>query len=287
MTTQKSNTSNKINSPTPIIWCPGCWNFQILAGVKNVLNEELKKGKKKEDFAMVAGIGCHAKIFDYINLNGINTLHGRVLPTCMGIKIGNPNLNVLGFSGDGDAYAEGMEHLIHAARYNSNFKYLVHNNQVFALTVGQPTPVTERGFKDKTTPLGVKMAPLNPLKLMLAAGAGFVARVYADVKQIEYVLKEALKHKGFAFIEVVQPCLIFHPDAEYKNKFYSLEEKGHDKTNFEQAWKRASEFDYDIPHTEKIPTGIFYQKEKPVFEDLYPQLAELKKKKIGWKDVRR
>jgi len=133
----------------------------------------------------------------------------------------------------------------------------------------------------------VKTVPLNPLKVMLASGASFVARVYADVKQIEYVLKEALKHRGFAFIEVIQPCLIFHPDAEYKNKFYSLEEKGHDKTSFEQAWKKANEFDYDIPHIEKIPTGIFYQKEKPVFEDLYPQLAELKKKNIGWKDVKR
>jgi 2-oxoglutarate ferredoxin oxidoreductase subunit beta len=280
-------TNTSLNTTTIPNWCPGCWNFQILAAVKNVISEEIKKGKKKEDFAIVAGIGCHAKIFDYINLNGINTLHGRVLPTCLGMKVGNPNLNVIGFSGDGDAYAEGMEHLIHAARYNSNFKYFVHNNQVFALTVGQPTPTTERGYKDKTTPLGVKLHPLNPIKIMLASGASFVARVYADAKQIEYVFKEALKHKGFAFIEIIQPCLIFHPDPEYKNKFYSLEESKHDKTSFEQAWKKASEFDYDIPHTEKIATGIFYQKEKPIFEEQYSQLMDLKKKKIGWKDIKR
>ena len=280
-------TDTNLNTLTIPNWCPGCFNFQILAGVKNVISEQLKKGKKKEDFAIASGIGCHAKMFDYINLNGINTLHGRVLPTCLGMKIGNPNLNVIGFSGDGDAYAEGMEHLIHSARYNSDFKYFVHNNQVFALTVGQPTPVTERNFKDKTTPLGVKIAPLNPIKIMLASGAGFVARVYAEREQIEYVFREALKHKGFAFIEVIQPCLIFHPDAEYKCKFYSLEDVKHDKTNFEQAWKRAQEFDYDIPHTEKIPTGIFYQKEKRIFEEQYPQLVDLKKKKIGWKDVRR
>src|SRR3989344_9641020 len=129
-------------------WCPGCFNFSILAGVKNVLQERIKTEKDREKFAIVSGIGCHAKIFDYLNLNGLNALHGRVIPICLGMKIGNPNLNVIGFSGDGDAYAEGMEHLIHAARYNSDFKYIVHNNQVFALTVGQPTPVTERGFKD-------------------------------------------------------------------------------------------------------------------------------------------
>ena len=252
------------NLSTPIIpnWCLGCFNFQVLAGVKKVLAEEIAKGKET---AIVSGIGCHAKIFDYINLPGINTLHGRVPPTCLGMKVANPKLNVIGFSGDGDAYAEGMEHLIHAARFNSNFKYFVHNNQVFALTVGQPTPTTEVGYKDKTTPLGVKTYPINPIKLMLAAGASFVARVYADVNQIEYVLKEALEHKGFAFIEILQPCLIFHPDRGYKEKTYSLEEKGHDKTNWNEAMKRAEEFDYNT--IKRIPLGIFYQVEKPVYEE--------------------
>ena len=266
-------------------WCPGCYNFQILAGVKKVLEEKINAGQKKENFMMVSGIGCHGKIFDYINLNGIHTLHGRVLPTCLGMKIGNPNLTVLGFSGDGDAYAEGMEHLIHAARYNSDFKYFVHNNQIFALTVGQPTPTTEIGFKDKTTPNGVKFPPLNPIKLMLAAGASFVARVFADIGQIEYVLNEALKHKGFAFIEILQPCIIFHKDEGYQDKVYSLDKIGHDKSNFEEAWKKAQEFDYNT--VEKIPLGIFYQIQKPILEEQFKQLVELKKKKIGWKDVKR
>ena len=281
----KDTNLNTMRIPT---WCPGCWNFQILAGVKTFLAEQLKKGKKKEDFAIVAGIGCHGKIFDYVNLGGINTLHGRVLPTCLGMKIGNPNLSIFGFSGDGDAYAEGMEHLIHAARYNSDFKYIVHNNQVFALTVGEPTPVTEIGFMDKTTPLGVKLQPINPLKLMLAAGCGFVARIYAVKEQVEFILKEASKHRGFAFIEILQPCLIFHDDKRYIDKTYALDKVGHDKTNFEQAWKRADEFDYNsINDKTKIPLGIFYQKERAVFEDLYPQLVKLKKKKHGWKDIKR
>jgi 2-oxoglutarate ferredoxin oxidoreductase subunit beta len=279
MISQNLNTSRKST------WCPGCYNFQILAGVKNLIAEEIKKGKKKDDFAIASGIGCHAKIFDYINLNGINTLHGRVLPTCMGMKIGNPNLTVLGFAGDGDAYAEGIEHLIHAARYNSDIKYLVHNNQVFALTVGQPTPTTEIGFKDKTTPQGVKVHPMNPIKLMLASGASFVARVFAEVKQVEYVLKEALKHKGFAFIEIIQPCLIFHPDAGYKDKTYSLEKTKHDKSNFEQAWKKAQEFDYNI--VKKIPLGIFYQEKREVFEEKFELLKQLKKKGKTWRDIKR
>ena len=277
-----------LNTKNPNTWCPGCFNFQILAAAKNAIAKEIaegKLGKSRDDFALVAGIGCHAKMFDYVNLNGINTLHGRVIPMCLGIKIGNPNLNVLGFSGDGDAYAEGMEHLIHAARYNSDFKYVVHNNQVFALTVGEPTPVTEIGFADKTTPLGVSLQPMNPIKLMLAAGAGFVARVFADIKQIEYVLQEAFKHKGFAFIEIIQPCIIFHPDAGFKEKTYSLEQAGHNKSDFEAAWNKADEFDYNT--AKKVPVGIFYQKERATFEDTWPQLQELKRKKIGWKDVKR
>ena len=266
-------------------WCPGCFNFQILAGIKSYLTKEIEKGKKREDFAIVSGIGCHAKIFDYLNLNGINTLHGRVLPACIGLKIGNPNLKVIGFSGDADAYAEGMEHLIHMARYNPDVKYIVHDNQVFALTVGQPTPTTEMGFRDKTSPYGTKLMPINPIKLMLASGASFVARVFADAAQIENVLDAAFKHKGFAFIEVLQPCLIFHPDKGLKEKTYMLDDAKHNKHSFEEAMKRAEEFDYNI--VKKIPLGIFYQSEREVFEDKFLQLKRLKEKKMSWRDIKR
>jgi 2-oxoglutarate ferredoxin oxidoreductase subunit beta len=258
-----------IGTPTKPTWCPGCWNHMILAGVKNYLTKTIKNEEDKKNYAIVAGIGCHAKIFDYLNLNGINGLHGRALPTALGLKIGNPNLNVIAFSGDGDCYAEGMEHLIHAARYNANIKYFVHNNQVFALTVGQPTPMTEIGFKDKTTPAGVKHPPINSIRLMLAAGATFVARVFADMKQVEDVLNEAFNHKGFAFIEVIQPCLIFHPDADYKKYTYFLKDIKHNDKDWNEAMKRAQEFDYNtLNEKTKIPLGIFYRnEERATFEE--------------------
>lgn len=275
----------EIGTKTPNTWCPGCFNFFVLAGVKNFLSKQIKTEKDKANWAIVSGIGCHAKIFDYLNLNGINSLHGRVLPTLLGMKLGNPNLNLLGFSGDGDCYAEGMEHLIHMARYNSDVKYLVHNNQVFALTVGEPSPVTEQKFIDKTTPAGVVLKPMNPIKLMLGAGASFVARVFADSAQIEKVLEEARNHNGFCFIEVIQPCLIFHPDLKFKEHTYWMDEI---PASFEEAMKKAEEFDYNsVSERTRIPLGIFYKQEKPCIEELYPSLVEMKKKKISWKDVKR
>jgi 2-oxoglutarate ferredoxin oxidoreductase subunit beta len=258
-------TSKLRTNETPT-WCPGCYNFQILAGAQRFFENQLKT-KKKKDFAIVMGIGCHAKMFDYLDMPGINTLHGRVIPTCTGIKLAKPEVDVFGFSGDGDAYAEGMEHLIHAAHTNSNIKYTVHNNQVFALTMGEPTPVTDLGFKDKTTPRGVSVRPLNPIKLMLAAGATFVARVYADVPQVQAVLEEAQKHKGFAFIEIIQPCLIFHTDAGYKERFYNLQSSNHDISDMKAAMVKAEEFDYNSKDA-KIPLGIFYKTSKPTFEEI-------------------
>jgi len=261
--------NEKVSARTlaPVTWCPGCTNFLVLSAIQKFIEQQMQNGKKKEEFGIVSGIGCHAKIFDYLDLPGINTLHGRVVPTCMGLKLAKPELNVLGFSGDGDAYAEGMEHLIHMARYNSDFKYFVHNNQVFALTLGQPTPTTEIGYTDKTNPEGVKLQPFNPIKLLLAAGASFVARVDCDQNQIKEVLEEAIKHRGFAFIEILQPCLIFHNYREYKNRLYDLQKERHDKTNLGLALAKADEFDYDSK-TGRIPIGIFYQKERKTFEEL-------------------
>ncbi len=282
------NKKLNLNTGTKPTWCPGCPNFQIFAGIKKYLDGKIKTEKDKENYAFVTGIGCHAKMFDYLNLNGINSIHGRVPPTCLGLKVGNPNLNVFGFAGDGDAYGEGIAHTIHAARLNSDFKLFVHNNQVFALTVGQPTPVTEKGFVDKTNPQGWKFEPMNPIALMLSAGASFVARVFADVNQVEKIAKEAFKHKGFAFIEVVQPCLIFHNHSNYKKYFYDLQEKGHDVSDWNEAMKKAKEFDYNgVNEKTKIPLGIFYKEKKEVLSDRFEQLKNLKKSGKSWLDVKR
>ena len=152
----KSTKDKKIELGTKheITWCPGCTNFMILESVKRAFAKLISEGTKQEDIAIVTGIGCHAKIFDYLNVSGFYGLHGRVIPIALGIKLGNPNLTVVGFEGDGDAYAEGIEHFIHAGRYNANMTLIVHDNRTFALTTGQATPTSPQGYKSKVSPFG-------------------------------------------------------------------------------------------------------------------------------------
>lgn len=261
----------ELKTKNEITWCPGCPNHCILESVKLMLAKLISEGSKQENFVMVTGIGCHAKIFDYLNISGIYGLHGRVLPTCLGVKLGNPNLTVLGFAGDGDTYAEGMEHFIHAGRYNANMTFIVHDNQSFSLTTGQATPTSQQGYKNKAQPFGEFNFPLNPLKLALAAGMSFIARANArDIKHTAEIMEKAVKHKGFSFVEIIQDCLIFNPEINNKDK---LMYKITDNRDKEKAMKLAEEWDYNGKNG-KIPLGIIYQEEKLILEEKWPQLAK-------------
>ncbi len=260
-----------------ITWCPGCSNFSILASVQNTIKE---LGIEK-NLAITTGIGCHGKIFDYLPYSGVYCLHGRAIPTGIGIKIGNPNLKVICFTGDGDTYAEGIGHFIHACRYNIDMTLIVHNNQTFSLTTGQPTPTSEPTYKDKTMLIGSFGQPLNPIKLALSAGASFVARTYAnDIKHTTEILKQAIKHKGFSFVEILQPCIIFHDTRKILSEnIYKI----NTSKNLDEAMKKASEYNYNLKG--KIPVGIFWQEEKQTLEEQWPQLKNLMDKNLMWKDL--
>jgi 2-oxoglutarate ferredoxin oxidoreductase subunit beta len=225
---------------------------------------------KQEDFAIVSGIGCHAKIFDYLNLSGIYGLHGRVLPTALGITIGNPKLKVIGFAGDGDTYAEGMEHFIHSFRHNSNMVLIVHDNQSFSLTTGQSTPTSQQGYVSKAQTFGEFSKPFNPIKLALSAGAGFVARCDAkNIKHSKEILEKAINHKGFAYIEMIQDCLIFNKEMNNRNELmYEIKEN----FDLKKAFDFADEFDYNSKKG-KIPIGIIYQDKKSIsLQEKWPRL---------------
>lgn len=243
-------------------WCPGCTNFQILASLKGALADLMADGYKKESFVMAAGIGCHGKIPDYININSMISLHGRDVAAAEGIKIANPNLTVLAFAGDGDAYAEGVEHLVHAAKRNTNISLFVHNNQVFGLTTGQVTPTSSKGSKGRSTPFGSVEDPLNPLFLMLAAGATFVARAWSlDIEGTKEIMKNAIKHRGFSIVDIIQPCISFNDTREeFKNTIYQLGSEW-PVSDFDKAAAKLRE------NNGKVATGVFYDVNKPIFEE--------------------
>jgi len=148
------------SSQAKITWCPGCPNFAILAAFKQAMAEMDKAKEINPDNIVVgAGIGCHGKTTDYLNLNTFTGLHGRIIPAATGIKLGNNKLKVIAFSGDGDSYAEGLDHLIHAAKRNTNITLIIHNNETFALTTGQATPPAKKVLKAKQRRMGAWKSP--------------------------------------------------------------------------------------------------------------------------------
>ncbi|MGC9079452.1 MAG: thiamine pyrophosphate-dependent enzyme [Nanopusillaceae archaeon] len=253
-----------------ITWCPGCTNFGIYTSFINAIKELEKEGKiDRRKVVFTSGIGCAGKIHNYINLSSFSGLHGRSLASAVGIKIANPELIVLTFQGDGDTYNEGIEHFISACKENPDIKLFVHNNQIFALTTGQHTFTTESGYYSKSLGLNVFQKPLNPIALALVSGATFVARGYALwIDHLKYIIKEAIMHKGFAFVDIIQPCIVQHDTRKYyEARMYKLEDIGHNPNNFEEALKRALEYNYELNENAKIPVGIFYKTSRITLEE--------------------
>jgi len=259
-------------STVKITWCPGCGNFGIVSAFKSALVE---LGAEREKVVIVSGIGCHGKIADYMNVNSFHGIHGRVLPLATGIKLANPNLTVVGFSGDADCYDEGWDHFCHAIRRNMDLTLIVHNNMILGLTTGQTTATSQIGFKTKSTPFGSITAPLNPIAHALVSSGTFVARGFAgDPKHLTGLMVEALKHRGFNYIDVFQPCVTFNYLNTYewfRQRIYKLEETGHDYTDRQKALQKSFEWG------DRIPIGIFYKEERPTYRD---NLEHLKGKSL-------
>ena len=248
-------------------WCPGCSNFGILTALKEAIFSLIAEGIPKENIVIVSEIGCGSKIIDYLNLNSFSSLHGRPIISAEGIKLGNPNLKLIVCAGDGGIYNEGIAHLIHAAKRNSDITVLVHNNRTFALTTGQFTATSPRGFKGKSTPEGSVEQPINPLKLVLASNGTFIARGYAlKPSHLKDLIIKAVKHPGFSFVDILQPCISFFDTTSFYNqRVYEMKEK--DLDSQKEALKKIEEWDYSENNdNKKIPIGIFYKVQKPTYE---------------------
>lgn len=251
-------------SDDPVAWCPGCGNFGIREAIKMALSD---MQLLPEQVCFVSGIGQAAKAPHYIRCNLFNGLHGRTLPVAIGVKLANPDLIVIAEGGDGDGYAEGGNHFLHALRRNMDITYLVHDNQVYGLTKGQASPTTEPGMVTKTTPFGVTEPAYNPLALAVMLDTGFVARGFSGMPEhLAMLIGRAISWPGFAVVDILQPCVSFNhvnTSTWYRQRVYDLTTVAdYDPTDPEMAFAKTQEWG------ERIPIGVIYQSRRPSYDRL-------------------
>ncbi len=250
-------------------WCPGCGDFGVLAAVQKALVELQIPNHR---VATVSGIGCSSNFPGFINTYGMHTLHGRSLPVASGLKLANHGLTVLVTGGDGDGFGIGCGHFVHAMRRNINMTYLVLDNQIYGLTTGQTSPTSRIGMKTKSNPYGNEDTPVNPLTLALSAGATFVARGFSgDQKHLTELIKSAIQHKGFSFLDIFSPCVTYNKDNTFqwfRPRVKKLEDNAeYDTTNWVAAMEKATVWG------DEIPIGKFYENtEVPTLEETEPVL---------------
>ena len=246
---------------TTPVWCPGCGDFGVLASLKKALADS---NIKSEDTVLVGGIGCSGSIHNDIECYGIHSLHGRLLPTAIGVKLANPNLTVIAAGGDGDGYAIGAGHFVHALRRNPSIVYIVMQNGTYGLTKGQPSPTALLGYEGNLDP------PFDAVMTALSIqNTSFVARGFSgNQQQLVQLMKKGIAHanalKGFAFIEVLSPCITYNDTyKEWREHVYDLEsEKGYDSGNRLAAITRSNH----LLSERKIPTGIVYSDDRKSLE---------------------
>ena len=240
------------------IWCPGCGDFGVLASLYNAL-AGLKIDPKQ--LVVVSGIGCSGRTPGFIKSYGFHVVHGRVLPVALGVKVDNPSLTVIGAGGDGDGFAIGGGHISHAARRNPDLTYLVMDNATYGLTKGQYSPTSPRGFEAGSTPYGNIEEPLNPIAMLIAYGASFVAQGYSGKpKELTELVMRAIRHKGFAFLNVISPCITFYNTYKVIPARLAEIPAEHDVTN------QAKAFELSLA-TDRLTLGVFYEVSKPTFEE--------------------
>lgn len=258
-------------------WCPGCGHFSIQAAIQR---GAANIGLEPEDLAVISGIGCSGRISGYVNSYGFHGVHGRSLPVAQGVKLANPELTVIASGGDGDGYAIGMGHTIHAMRRNIDVTYIVMDNQVYGLTKGQTSPRSATGFTTKSTPAGAIEKQIHPMQLALASGVGFLAQGFSgDIKGLISMIEQGIQHKGFSLINIFSPCVTYNKINTY-DFFKELithvdEDPNYDPSNMGIAMQKIIE-------TQGMLTGVIYKDELPSYTD---QISGFDKRPIVRQDL--
>jgi len=239
-------------------WCPGCGDFGTMNGMMKALAET---GNSPDDTFVVAGIGCSGKIGTYMHSYALHGVHGRALPVGIGVKLANPDLEVMVAGGDGDGYSIGVGHFVHAVRRNVDMSYVVMDNRIYGLTKGQASPTSREDFETSTSPGGPKMAPVNPLALALASGATFIAQSFSsDSKRHTEIVQAAIEHDGFGFVNVYSPCVTFNDVDTYdyfRDTLADLGDTDHDPTDRVAAKQKILEGDKEY-------AGVIYRNDESV-----------------------
>ncbi|MCZ6514260.1 MAG: thiamine pyrophosphate-dependent enzyme [Acidobacteria bacterium] len=249
-------------------WCPGCGDFGVLRAVEMAVS---KLAIHPKDLLLVSGIGCSSNLPGFMHAYGVHSLHGRAVAVATGAKLANHELNVVITGGDGDGYGIGLGHFVHAMRRNLDITYIVMDNQVYGLTTGQASPTTMKEVRTKSTPRGNVETPLNPLALAIVAGATFVSRGYSgEIKHLADLVAGGIAHRGFSLIDVFSPCVTYNKINTYpffKKRVYKLEdEEGYNPSDAKAALERSFEWG------DKIPIGVVYKDQQPIYEDSEPAL---------------
>jgi 2-oxoglutarate ferredoxin oxidoreductase subunit beta len=263
------------------VWCPGCGNYGIMSGLVEALIElELPT----KEIALVSGIGCSSRLPYFIKAYGFHGIHGRTLPIAQGVKVANPDLNVIAVGGDGDGLAIGGGHLPHAIRNNSDITYILFNNAIYGMTKGQFSPTTSLFPLTKTSPFGLPGQPVNPSALAIVYGAAFVARGFSVRKEhLKDLIIKGIEHPGFSFIEVLTSCSAFNTtDMNVARIIKNLDSvpEDHDLEDSAKALKLATD-------TEKIYLGILRRAQRPTLQQMFEgvQAAAQSKKSVGVEDL--
>jgi 2-oxoglutarate/2-oxoacid ferredoxin oxidoreductase subunit beta len=273
MTNEKAIDPKRFRNSTKPIWCPGCGDHSVLGALVDALGE---LGLAPADVAVITGIGCSSRLPGYLSCYGFNSIHGRAVPIATGVKAARPELTVIAAGGDGDGFAIGGNHPLHAVRRNIDITYIVMDNGIYGLTKGQVSPTTPPGVKTKTTVTGAFETPVNPLQIMLAYGASYVAQAYAgDMKYMRGLFIDAIKHPGFSFVNVVSPCPTYRGGMDQYKALRAMQNfltpETHDETDWIGALKLA--VDKSMLHV-----GVFHREVRPTFLEQQVELAGLLRK---------
>ncbi len=255
------------------VWCPGCGDFGVLNSLYRAL-ADLKC--EPHDTVVVSGIGCSSRLPGYVETFGFNTLHGRAIPIATGVKLTTPSMKVVVVGGDGDGVAIGGNHFLHAARRNADITFIMMDNEIYGLTKGQAAPTTPIGDKTKSTAYGNPEAAVDPCALAISFGASWVGRTFSgDVKGSAELMRKAIGHHGFAFLNVISPCVTWRGDEQHKAIRAKLRQlpADHVVDSREAAMRFTNEKD-------AVTVGVLYENKQPTLVD---EMLEVRWKAQGEK----